>query len=190
MEKSRVVGPVGWEAWQLIEHSRAAQAEMSTGAERPLASVKLSHPGLAEDGADRPGISSKILKMPGHTRSHPEIHGPNTHAGVIVTAKREERIQKRAKPRSRLVVNRRFGALCRKEPAIVREAGPAAHRRPAELPTLATFKQGVGSERKASALSLRRTPEPSPRLAGTRSFPAIACLSTVASPQNAAALHP
>ena len=43
-----------------------------------------------------PGISGKILKMPGHTHSHPEIHGPNTHAGVIFTAKREERIQKRS----------------------------------------------------------------------------------------------
>ena len=41
---------MGGEACQLIEHFRAAQAEMSAGAEKPLASMELSHPGLPEDG--------------------------------------------------------------------------------------------------------------------------------------------
>ena len=39
-----------------------------------------------------PGISGEILKMPGHTHSHPKPRGPKTHASwnVIFTAKSEE----------------------------------------------------------------------------------------------------
>ena len=98
----------------------------------------------------------------------------------------------RAKPRSGLVVNGQFGVLWRKELAVLWAAGPAARRRPAELATLATLKQDVGSKRKVSALFLLRIPEPFPGLAGTPvpSQRSPVCLSTVAPPQTAAALQP
>lgn len=64
MEKSRVVEPVGWEARELIEHSRAAQTEMWTGAEKPLASMEPSHPGLPEDGHRSYTMSRDMNRCP------------------------------------------------------------------------------------------------------------------------------
>ena len=69
MEKSRVVGPMGWEARQLIEHSRAAQAEMSTGAERPPGERGAQSP-RARRG--RPQIAHDV---PGHEQVSAEPLG-------------------------------------------------------------------------------------------------------------------
>lgn len=62
-----MVAPLNRETSQLIEHSRTAQARMSTGAQGHLANVEFSHPDLSKDAC-------KSYKMSRNTNRHPLNH--------------------------------------------------------------------------------------------------------------------